>query len=112
VALVCIELIEECGEVGTMSDRAHVALVEAVQHLQKAEYWQLKNQERHAGKNAATDKQIAICRAALPALEQAVEALGSENYSRVIKLLSLAATTDGEQKPVKKTRKKSLREPR
>ena len=86
-----------------MTDRAHKALTEALVHLQRAEYWQLKNQERHAGKNAATDTQIAICRVALPAIESAVEALVAEDYGRVVKQLRLAITTNGE---VKKPRRK------
>lgn len=96
IAQICVELIRETAEVGEMSERAHQALVEAVKHLQAQEYWQAKNQEKHAGKNPSTDKQLAICRVALPALELAAEALQQEDYSTVIDQLELASTTDGE----------------
>lgn len=97
-AAVCIELIKECLEIGEMAETSHAALSEAVKHLTSSEFWQLKNQERHAGKNAATDKQIAICKVALPALEQASEALKAGDMRKVIRKLNTAMTTDG-QKP-------------
>lgn len=90
-----------------MSEASHVALTAAVKHLQFQEYWQIKNQEKHAGSNPSTDKQISISRVALPALELAVEALVNEDYNTVLDQLVLASTTDGEV--AKKTSKKNLR---
>lgn len=105
-ARICVELIQESAEVGEMSERAHQALSEAIKHLQAQEFWQLKNQERHAGSNPSTDKQLAICRIALPALELAAEALVQEDYSTVIDQLTLAMNTDGAE--LEKSSKKGL----
>lgn len=104
---VCIRLISECAELGEMSEDSHVALVKAVKHIRSEEWWQLKNQEKHEGKNASTDHQIGISRKALPALEAAVEALEKEDYSEVIDRITLAITTGLD--PVRKTPKKRLR---
>ena len=79
-----------------MTEASHVTLTESIKHLQAQEYWQVKNQERHEGSNPSTDKQLAICRAALPALELAAEALEQEDYNTVIDQLLLAITTEGE----------------
>lgn len=107
IGRVCVELIKECSEIGEMSERAHVALTDALSVMKSQEYWQLKNQERHEGKNAATDKQIGICKVALPALEAAARALDEEDYQHVIDQLTLAITTEGEV--VKKSSRKDLR---
>lgn len=92
-------------ESGEMDERSHVALTDAIHVMQNQEYWQLNNQERHEGKNASTDKQIAISKIALPALERAVQALRADDYSGVLISLELAVNTDGEATPSR--RKKS-----
>ncbi|QCW22324.1 hypothetical protein SEA_CHEPLI_56 [Microbacterium phage Chepli] len=92
---VCLALLVECNHFGEISDSSHTKLSEALKHMQSAEYWQLKNQERHEGKNASTDSQLAICRAALPALEAAVAALAEDDFNEVIRHLTTAITTDG-----------------
>lgn len=94
-AQVCVALLRECARGGEIDDESHVALVDAVKHLQNQEFWQLQRQERHEGKNASTDQQLAICRIALPALEEAVQALNRDDFDTVIAKLELAATTDG-----------------
>lgn len=96
-AKVCIALLHECSEIGLISDGSHVALTDALKALQTAEYWQLKNQEKHEGKNDPTDKQIAISRIALPALEAANLALAKDNFDEVLKQLTIAVDTDGTQ---------------
>lgn len=95
LAKVCIALVKECSDIGEMSNESHDVLSDSLKQLTSAEYWQLRNQERHEGKNAATDKQIAICRVALPALEQAVKALKASDYNKVIARLQKAVDTDG-----------------
>lgn len=107
IGQVCISLLHECNEIGLIADASHVAVTDALKHLQQAEYWQLKNQERHEGKNASTDAQLAVCRVALPALEAAVAAWNKDDFSEVIDQLNVAITTDG-KKP-RKSRKKSSR---
>lgn len=109
-ALVCIALLHECSEIGLISDASHVALTDTVKSMQQAEYWQLRNQEKHAGKNEPTDKQIAICKVALPALEAAVKALSEDDFMEVLDQLTLAVTTDGT--PQRTTPKKDLRKVR
>lgn len=104
IGQVCIALLHECNETGLIADASHLAVTDALKHLQQAEYWQLKNQERHEGKNATTDDQLAICRVALPALEAAVKAWNQDDFDEVITQLSLAITTDG--KPPRKSRRK------
>lgn len=106
-AQVCIELIKECAEVGEMSEASHAALKEAIKTMQSAEYWSLRNQSKHEGKNESTDAGIRISRVALPALEAATVALSEDNYDVVVEQLYLAVTTDG---TTPQTRvKKSLR---
>lgn len=104
-ARVCIELIKECSDIGEMSDASHKALADALKQMQSQEFWQLKNQERHEGKNEPTDRQIAISRVALPALEAAVKALAEDDYNEVLDQLTLAVTTEGEA-PKKRSRKR------
>lgn len=94
-AHVCIALLKECNEIGLIGDDSHVALTDALKGLVQAEYWQLKNQEKHAGKNDSTDKQIAISKVALPALEEAVAALAEDDFVTVLLQLTIAVTTDG-----------------
>jgi hypothetical protein len=103
---VCIELMKECAEWGEMSDASHAALVQAVTLMKTAEYWSLRKQEPHAGKNPSTDTSIAVSRVALPALEAAVEALEKDDFNTAIDQLHLAITTNGE--PIQKKSKKSL----
>lgn len=91
-----------------MADTSHEALVDAVKAMQQAEYWSLRNQAKHEGKNESTDKQLAISRVALPALEEAVKALEADDYAAVIAALELAITTDGS--PAAKPKRK--RKPR
>lgn len=94
-AQVCIELLKECSEFGEMTEASYQALNEAIAVMKAAEYWSLRNQERHAGKNEATDLSIAVSRVALPALEKALAALQAEDYDTVITQLTVATTTDG-----------------
>lgn len=95
IGRICVELMKECNESGLISDTSHVALLEAIKHLRSSEHWQLQNQLKHEGKNESTDKQIAICRVALPALESAVSAIEADDFMGVIEHLTLAITTDG-----------------
>lgn len=90
-----VALLTEGSAAGEISDESHEALGEALTYLQKQEYHQLRAQEKFEGKNASTDKQIAICRVALPALEAAVAAYNSDDYDTVIVQVNLAVTTDG-----------------
>lgn len=103
-----IQLVIECSESNRgMSDETHLLATTALHSLQTAEYWQLKNQERHEGRNASTDAQLSVCRVALPALEEAVKAWNSDDFDAVIAQLTLAITTDGSVPREK--RKKGLR---
>ena len=104
-AQLAIELLKECSAVGLISDDSHVAVTDTLKHLQQAEYWQLRGQEKHAGKNPSTDSQIAICRVALPALEAAVTAWETDDFDAVIDQLTLAVTTDGTVPTRKKVKK-------
>jgi hypothetical protein len=101
-----IELLKECSLSGEISTPSHRAVTEALQVIRQQEYWQLQNQSKHAGKNATTDKQIAICWVALPALEAAEAAWLEDDFDGVIEQLTLAVTTEGETP--KKTSKKGL----
>ncbi|QFG04726.1 hypothetical protein SEA_CHICKENKING_57 [Microbacterium phage ChickenKing] len=101
---VCIELLKECATWGEMSEASYEAISVALQTMQKAEYWSLRNQSKYAGQNESTDKQIAISAVALPALERAVEAHKAEDYDKVIDELTLAITTDGTKPKTKKKR--------
>lgn len=103
---MCAELLKMAIEVGEISDEAHRKLAQAVEHCKTAEEWQLKSQLKHAGKNTSTDTQIAIAKVALPALEEAVLALSSDDYQAVLDGLELAVTTDGKA-PARKRRKAS-----
>ena len=103
---VCIELMKECNEWGEITEASHSALLEAVRLMQQGEYWSLQRQEKHEGKNESTDKQIAISRVALPALEEALKALKEDDFDTAIDQLTLAITTDG--KTPKKISKKGL----
>lgn len=94
-AQVCVALLMECHEIGLISDASHLAVTDALKSLQAAEFWQLRQQEKHEGKNDSTDKQIAVCRIALPALDAAVKAWNDDDFEEVIIQLRLAATTDG-----------------
>jgi len=87
--------MKECAETGWISEASHVALLGAVAAMKSAEYWSLRNQSRHEGRNATTDEQIAVSRVALPALELAHIALAEEDYDMAIDQLTLAITTDG-----------------
>lgn len=110
IGRVCIALLMECNHNGLIADESHVAISESLVHMQTAEYWQLKNQEKFEGKNVSTDKQLAVCRVALPALEAALKAWNRDDFEETIKQVHLAITTDGTG--AKKTRKKGLRKPR
>lgn len=91
-----IQLVIECSESHAgMSDETHLYATTALHALQTSEYWQLRNQEKHEGKNASTDQQLSVCRVALPALEAAVKAWNNDDFETVITQLSLAITTDG-----------------
>jgi len=92
---VVVALLVECNEIGLINDDSHVAVTDAIKSLQQAEFWQLKNQEKHEGKNASTDQQLAVCRIALPALEKAWEAWNADDFAAVITNINLAITTDG-----------------
>lgn len=90
-----VALLTEGSTAGEISDESHEALGEALTYLQKQEYHQLRAQEKFEGRNASTDKQIAICRVAFPALETAVAAYNSDDYDTVIDQVNIAVTTDG-----------------
>jgi hypothetical protein len=95
-AQLCIELMKECNTWGEISQASYDALVASVTAMKNAEYWSLRRQEPHAGKNESTDKQIAVSRVALPALEAALEALKTDDFNMAIEQLTLAVTTEGE----------------
>lgn len=92
---VLIELLNEGSINGEISDQAHAVLGETLAHMQKSEYHQLRTQEKHEGKNTSTDKQIAICRVALPALEAAMHAYNSDDFQECVTQVKLAIETDG-----------------
>lgn len=99
-----LALLLECAHSGTIGDEAHLAITDALTHMQREEFHQLRAQEKHEGKNATTDKQIAISREALPALESAVKAWNNDDFELVITHLKRAVETDGT--PVKKRGRK------
>lgn len=103
---VVIELLNEGSLNGEISDQAHEAIGETLAHLQKQEYHQLRAQEKFEGKNASTDKQIAICRVALPALEQAMHAYNSDDFTNCALQIKLAIETDGTPPKVRKPQRK------
>ena len=98
-----VSLLIECNESGTISDESHLAATNAIKHLKAEEGYQLRAQEKHAGKNESTDKQIAICSVALPALEAAWDAWNNDDFDTVITNVRIAIETDG---TVPKERKK------
>lgn len=107
---VTIALLVECHHIGLISDESHLAITDTLKHLQQQEFWQLRNQEKHEGKNASTDTQLAICRVALPALDAAIVAWNADDFEEVIRQLTLAASTNG--KAPEKTSRKGLRSTR
>lgn len=90
-----VSLLLECNESGTISDENHLTATNAISHLKQEESYQLRAQEKHAGKNDSTDKQIAICEVALPALEKAWAAWNNDDFVAVIGHITLAIETDG-----------------
>lgn len=108
VGKVLIELLVEGDHHGSISDQAHALIGETLLHLQKSEYHQLRAQEKFEGKNASTDKQIAICRVALPALEAAVQAYNGDDFVQCITEVKLAIETDGTvAKPKRKGKRRA-----
>lgn len=103
---ITIALLLECNHSGTISDEAHTAITNALTHMHREEFHQEKAQSKHEGKNATTDKQLAICRVALPALEDAVAAWNKDDFGTVIRKLKVAITTDGTVPKAKPRRKK------
>lgn len=103
---ITIALLMECNHNGIIGDEAHLAITDALVHMQREEYHQEKAQSKHEGKNVTTDKQLAICRVALPALEDAVAAWHRDDFGTVIEKLKLAITTDGTKPKVKARRRK------
>lgn len=102
---ITIALLIECNHNGIIGDEAHLAITDTLVHMRQEEYHQLRAQEKHEGKNATTDKQIAICRVALPALEEAVKAWNKDDFETVITKLRVAISTDGVvPTPPKKTK--------
>lgn len=101
---ITLALLLECAHSGTIGDEAHIAITNSLHHLQRQEFHQLRAQEKHEGKNASTDKQLAICRVALPALEEAVRAWDNDDFETVIEHVKLAIETDG-TRPKKRRRK-------
>jgi hypothetical protein len=92
---IVIALLKEGNDAGEVSDETHEVLGETLGHMQRQEYHQLRAQEKFEGKNASTDKQISICRVALPALEEAMAAYNNDDYAEVIEKVRLAVDTDG-----------------
>ncbi|QKY80350.1 hypothetical protein SEA_MERCEDES_50 [Microbacterium phage Mercedes] len=106
---VVIELLNEGHVNGEISDQAHEVLGETLGHLQKQEYHQLRAQEKFEGKNASTDKQIAICRVALPALEKAVAAYNSDDFMECVTQVKTAIETDGTPPKVPRRKRRAGR---
>lgn len=104
VGKVVVELLNEGHTHGEISDQAHEVIGETLVHLQKQEYHQLRAQEKFEGKNASTDKQIAICRVALPALEAAVAAYNSDDFMECVVKVKLSIETDGTVPKVRRKR--------
>lgn len=102
-----IALLLECNDSGTISDENHLTATDALKSMQQDERWQLNAQEKHAGKNDSTDKQIAVCNVALPALTEAIDAWNEDDFVTVIEKVKLAIETDGTvPKPTRARRKK------
>lgn len=106
---VILELLNEGHYHEEISDQAHEVLGEALAHLQKQEYHQLKAQGVHEGKNASTDQQIKICKVALPALEEAVAAYNTDDFTAVATQLNVALTTDGSPEKRKLARRTKVK---
>lgn len=104
---ITLALLVECSHTGLIGDDAHLSITNALGHLSRQEFHQLRTQEKFEGKNASTDKQVAICRVALPALEAAVEAWNNDDFEKVIDRLKLAASTDGTPPKATRTRRKA-----
>jgi hypothetical protein len=102
---VLIALLEEGHENGEISDETHETIGEVLAHLERSEYHQERTQSKHEGKNATTDKQLAICRVALPALASATAAYNQDDFIGVVRYLKVAIETDG-TRPKKSRRKK------
>lgn len=95
VGRVLLELLNEGHYHGEISDQAHEVIGETLAHLRTAEQYQLKAQEKYEGNNASTDKQIAICRVAMPALASATAAYNTDDFIGVVRYVKLAIETDG-----------------
>lgn len=107
-AKLVIALVQEGHENGEISDETHDVLGETLAHLHRQEHYQLRTQEKHEGKNTSTDKQIAICRVALPALEAAMHAYNSDDFQECVTQVKLAIETDGTKpKPKRKGRRRA-----
>lgn len=102
---ITIALLLECNHNGTIGDDAHLAITDTLVHLQREEFHQLRAQEKYEHTSPSNATQVAICRVALPALEEAVEAWNKDDFETVIDRLKLAITADGKA-PAKKGRKK------
>lgn len=96
IGKVVIALLTEAQTTGEISDETHETVSATLDHLHRAENTQLRLQSKHAGKNPSTDKQIAICSVALPAIEEAVRAWGRGAATTVVRKLKLAIETDGQ----------------
>ncbi len=103
---VLVELLNEGSINGEISDQAHEVIGETLAGMRLAEYHQLRTQEKHEGKNPSTDKQVAICRVALPALKAAVHAYNSDDFQACVTQVKLAIETDGTVPKVRRTRRK------
>ena len=86
-------LLESDGDM--ISDETHVAVTTALHHLQRKESHQLRTQEKYDGTSPSNTKQVAICRVALKALEEAVAAWDNDQHAKVISGVLLAIETDG-----------------
>lgn len=109
VGKIVIALLNEGAATGEIGDDSHEVLGETLAHLQRQEYHQLRAQGKFEGKNASTDKQIAICRVALPALEEAVAAYNSDDWETVVKRVTLAVETDGSAPPKERKQREDRR---
>lgn len=92
---ITIALLIECNHSQSIGDEAHLAITNSLKHMQRQEFHQQRTQEKYAGQNASTDKQLAISYVALPALEEAVAAWENDDFQQVIESVTLAVVTDG-----------------
>lgn len=104
-AKLVIALVQEGHENGEISDETHRVLGDTLSHLQRQEHYQLGTQEKYEGKNASTDKQIAISRVALPALTRALAAYNDDDFHGIVEHLKVAVETDGSAPKVRRKRK-------